>query len=677
MLVLVDRGRAEQLGRFVRTVLAIEPNTEVMTSALGFARAEPGSAIVLLPNVAEAAWMNQERPVLASRRLRVMLFCDEGTSAEVARKAPDFFHWTSHWMEAPQGAWPPAVQGLRAAERRGEPVAWVGGDLEGCFSEAFSGVEPVRQSASKPYLEMLDAFRNEERWIVVTDVDGAFRLRRVKWAIGESGRKGKLVLLEPKADPSGFAQVHARMMAPKEAEKRLAEAGAKHAGRLAAILDCEEEVVDLAVRLLRGGAPDAEVEGVWQDEAPRAGIFRLAEKYGVETPRAEVASFSIGDWLAAAEKAVEVGDAEVGEHWARKALETGERRADGLLVLARALVPRGALDEARLGLEEVIDKAAGEDKDNLMRRLRAYVFLSTINRARGDLKAARKAIDAALRISKRLSEADQDLLFPTLRYELAEVLWIQRDLKGAKKEAEIALSRATDVGDDGLIGDILDLVGRIRIAEHDYRAAKMAFEKALSLKRQKYGDDSVQVGNCLGMLGTIALLNGESGGNAVELLDAAVNIFRKNDDRRLMLFILRLGNALSDVGDIDRAEECFVEACNLMADSELSSSDTHVEALYQLAGIFTVQNRLGEAMERLEEARDIVTSQYRYGVLGAKVDENIARILLQTGKSEQGRILLDKAHRTFLRKLGPADVLTKHAADLLSRVAPPDHAPRK
>jgi tetratricopeptide (TPR) repeat protein len=344
VLVLVDGARPDRLGDLVRGLLATHPDLEVHTSAVALAKADNGALLILVPNPGHADWLNMERPVLAERALRVILFSDPQTSAHLARRAPDFFHWISHRIECPDGRPRFARNGLRAAlGARTRGVVWGGGDLEGCFAAALPGRELIRASASLGYEQMVEVARPRGRgWVAWTDVDDPLRLRRVRWASVEAGRRARMVLVEPAIEAPGFVPVHGRMMDLPEAQSTLAAAGAKHPGRLAALLDLEPEAVALAVELLRVGEDEAAIaETMRVANDPGTAIAASARARGLVLGAALQARVADEDvpaagtrdeveallhavrtgkarWDAAAKAALEAGDREVSEAWAAR-----------------------------------------------------------------------------------------------------------------------------------------------------------------------------------------------------------------------------------------------------------------------------------------------------------------------------------------------------------------------
>lgn len=442
VLVLIDQGKPAQFGTFVRTVLQLDERLEVLTTALGFTRVEAGSCIVLVPDPGESAWMNQERPILAQRRLRVLLYCDKPETVEIARGAPDFSHWISHWMEAPRGGWPPALHGLRAAANREIPIAWEGDDFEAAFAAAFGEVKRVTMSASMPYPELVQALQQQPEWIVLTDVDGPFRRRRVYWAMAESGRKGKLVVLQPKGQIDGFARVTSTPMRLKDAENQLTRAGATRAAKLAAILDCEAEAVEIAARLLSNGVGEDDCIAVWRNEDPGVALVKLAETRGVEVPKdapcvmrekGTGAGFVIKDLFTITREAIASGDIEVGERFLVQAISQNPNDADALTLRAGVLSMHGRAYEAIRMLETALSLLNKPDLGDAQRRIAIRLPLAI-----GDLNHAEQHIIEACQIMEQNPSHVASLEYARAINDLAKVLVARRKFEEARDKLEQA-----------------------------------------------------------------------------------------------------------------------------------------------------------------------------------------------------------------------------------------------
>ncbi|WP_245682832.1 tetratricopeptide repeat protein [Archangium gephyra] len=290
--MLVDHARLERLGELVRALLPIAPELEVHTEAYRMAEARPGSTLVLVPRAEDADWLNINRPLFAARALRVVLFCTREVTVALSRGAVDFLDWVSLRLECPTGPAPYAVAGLRCALAARVPgIVWTGGDLEASFAAARKGRTLRRISAARPYEELVAEAKAAGRreWLAWTDVDGDFRLRRVRWALAEARRRTRAILVEPAVRSPGWWEVHARVAEPAEACERLRSAGAKQPGRLAALVDLEPETIQLLGGLLERGVEEHFLEGeLLKSAAPGTAVGRLASEQGLVTEKEQV-----------------------------------------------------------------------------------------------------------------------------------------------------------------------------------------------------------------------------------------------------------------------------------------------------------------------------------------------------------------------------------------------------
>lgn len=103
LLILVDHARPERLRDLVLALLPTYPDVEVSTDVRAVYEVPEGAVMVLSPRAEDADWLNQQRPVFARRKLKVILWCDAETSVTLAQQAVDFFDWISHRHECPPG----------------------------------------------------------------------------------------------------------------------------------------------------------------------------------------------------------------------------------------------------------------------------------------------------------------------------------------------------------------------------------------------------------------------------------------------------------------------------------------------------------------------------------------------------------------------------------------------
>ncbi len=288
--MLVDHARPERLGELVRTLLPLAPELEVHTKPHRLVEARAGSTLVLVPRAEDADWLNLNRPLFASNALRVVLFCTREVSVALSRGAVDFLDWMSLRLECPPGPVPHAVAGLRCALAARVPgISWTAGDLEASFAAARPRRVLRRVSAARPYEELVAEAKagGHGDWLAWTEVDGEFRLRRVRWALAEARRRTRTLLVEPAVRSPGWWEVHGRMAGLGEARERLRQAGAQYPGRLAALVDLEPEAVELLCGLLeRGHGEQTLTDEILEGADPGAAVGRLATAQGLVTEKA-------------------------------------------------------------------------------------------------------------------------------------------------------------------------------------------------------------------------------------------------------------------------------------------------------------------------------------------------------------------------------------------------------
>ena len=444
MIVLIDRARPEHLGELVRHLVRERPETEVLTDAPSLVTVAEGSTVVLCVRAIDADWLNQERPVVHARSLRLVLFSDEETTLHLAREAVDFYDWISHCIECPSGPPAFAVRALRrAACARAAAVVWQGGDLEGTFAEALPGRTIARMTADQPYAALIELLRpNAKEWVAVTDLDRTTAVQRIKWAEAEAGRRGRLVLVDPAVAPALLPRVGARALTIEDGAERLRVAGVEGAARLAALLELEPRAIDDAAKLVSAGVGEAEVARLALREAdPGAALERLAGERGREVATEATSvndelntdargRFHLPNWPERVELAYRAGDLEVASRWAAGwRAANGGARATAALARVRLLEP--SIDEARaLVLEANREARDDRDEETRFELVRAEGLTRLFD---GDLWSASRLLTEALARAEKLDRdfIDQaelyDALIPSLiqtgRVEHAEQLW--------------------------------------------------------------------------------------------------------------------------------------------------------------------------------------------------------------------------------------------------------------
>jgi hypothetical protein len=373
VLTLVDRAAPARLREAYLRLRACTPATDVIIDARQLAELPPGTTVILALAPARSGedldWLNLNRPILADRRLNVVLWCELGMATLLAQRAPDLFDWISAWVDCPPAPVAHAVAEVRAAIRaRACGVAWDGSGLEDALATIRPG-RPVRRVWVTSYQSMLDALASRAPgWLVLEGVDTEFRLRRLRWAMAESGRRVIVFRrvghgFEKRAP--GWWAVDAAQVPIAEAVRDLTAEGGT--GRVAALTGLDPDACMHARFALRRGVPAERLEALLAAAAdPRAALRDLARQSGWTTAKV------------------------IREQAPRRTLVDTRRATAGDLTAA-CKVLEGAYEMARgTGDPTLIATSAAE---------LGYALLD-----RGEPQRARECLESASRTSEKLGE---------------------------------------------------------------------------------------------------------------------------------------------------------------------------------------------------------------------------------------------------------------------------------
>ncbi|WP_437897186.1 tetratricopeptide repeat protein [Sorangium sp. So ce124] len=700
VLVLIDQARPERLGSLVRALAVSEPDLFVHTDATQLARAPKGAVVVLVPDAAQAGWLNVERPILAERALRVILFSDAATSTALARKAPDFFHWISHRLECPRGPWPPVIWGIRAADERGWGMFWQEGDLDEAFAAALPASTRVRVSATAPYPALVEAIRAADgAWIEACEVDSFFELRRLRWALVEAGRREPLVtervVARGRAAMSGtgsmgLLEVDSRPMPLAQAIRELEAAGAEGAGRLAALLDFECDAVTTAVRLLEAGLPQARLDDVARAAGdPVQRLWPLCSAHGISPVRGVGTSllriniaprrdlrFSCEQliaerrWIGAARGAIADGDPIVAVHWAQRALAEERGNMDAARTLGVALADGGQLGRVREILREVFAESELKEHAELVDELVGVI--QSI-----DLSGARKQLEEALTLVDD-HDVEPSLEGANVLRELAQLQIAAGNLTGARtklEEASSLLTRTHGTEEHPRVAASLRDLARVLFAQGEVPRARELLEQALRIETKVHGDWHPRVAASLRELARTLFAQSDSRG-ARELLERALQIqlrvYGTGEHPGVADSLHHLARVLFAQGELPYARQLLEQELSIRTKIEGANAPEDISAsLESLSMVLLSQGNLGGAREALERALPIL--ERVHGTAGhpevAVMEGNLGAVLLALGETERGIALRRRAHETLRSQLGPDHPLTRDIGRSLPRSA--------
>ncbi|WP_437317187.1 tetratricopeptide repeat protein [Sorangium sp. So ce385] len=704
VLVLVDGARPERLGSLVRALAADEPELLVHADATQLARAPKGAAVVLVPDAAQAGWLNLERPILAERALRVILFSDAATSAALARKAPDFFHWISHRLECPPGPWPPAVWAIRAADERGWGIFWEEGDLDEAFAAALPASTRVRVSAAAPYAALVEAIRAAgNAWLEASEVDSSFELRRLRWALVEVGRRAPLVTervvargraVAPGAGPMGLLEVDSRRMPLAQAIQELEAAGAEGAGRLAAFLDLERGAVATAVKLLAAGLPQARLDDVARAAGdPMQRLWPLCSANGVSpvlsagtsllrtniAPRRDAAFLceklvSERRWLDAARGAIVSGDPIVAIHWAQRALAEDGGSVDAARALGVALAEGGHLGRAREILRDAVAQHRPAAEGELEGHAALVDDLAGVIQAM-DLSGARPQLEEALTLLDDRDVEPSPGDANALRWQ-AQRLVAAGNLTGARtklEEVSALLTRMLGTEEDPRVAASVRDLARVLFAQGKATRARELLEQALRIETKAHGDWHPRVANSLRDLSRILFAQSDLRG-ARELLERALDIqlrvYGTEEHPGIADSLHLLARVLFAQGDLSNAHQLLERELRIRTNVEGANTPKDISAsLASLSMVLLSQGNLAGAREALERAVPLLERVHGTAEHPevAVMEGNLGSVLLAMGETERGIALRRRAYETLRAQLGPDHPLTRDMERRLPR----------
>lgn len=295
------------IGELLRALLPFHPELDVYRDVRVLESLPMGSKLILVPRREDAWALNMARPILSRRELKVILACDREMSETLVNDAPDFFDWISIYTEWPEKPAPHAVHGIRhSVQVRAPGIVWLdreGSDPEGhlrglemVLEAALPGRQTVDIDPLAPFDQIVGRIRGAKAsWSCVRASDPRI-LRRMRWALMDAGRRAASIFIAKNMEGessvsrfspwvAGFAPVHSAIASFEESHGALAQVGAQHPGRLAALAGYEPEAISLCTTLLAHGEHESSLlEQLLAVEDPGALLARIAFDRGVLTP---------------------------------------------------------------------------------------------------------------------------------------------------------------------------------------------------------------------------------------------------------------------------------------------------------------------------------------------------------------------------------------------------------
>ena len=570
---IVDDARDAALPALLARLLEARPGLGVGTDPEALASAPRGTLQVLRPPASAGPFLAGEAAdLLASRRLRLVLWLPAAVAAALGRGVGAFLDRCARGFRCPD--LPPAhgVAGLAAAASS-PGVEWLGGPLAASLAAAFPRGRVVWASASQDYDHLVATVRTAGRaWICWTDLDGPYRVRQVRWALAEAGRRGRTVLVEPRVSSPGWWPVHGRTMDLEDAVDRIRHAGVVRPGLLAALTGCEPEAVDLLEALLEMRASEEEILSTLSGAGdPGAALATLAHTLGL---------FTLGD-VAARLVAPPVQRAFGGHREVRR-----ERRHTFTAVQERV-----QSQEAGIPLELVGHWAAAS---------RLPLPKGTLDWSIGPEAAF--LVEVALRAGLATAEGWRAAADAALRLGDPHV---------ASRFAETAL--AVGASDPVTRSRILFTQGRAAFRDSRFPEAERLLERALELQREALGPVHPETGKTLHALG-LAQARQRRYREALKAHSHALAVLRRHlpeDHPDIAVIQHGIGQVLIHLGRYEEATRAYHRALAIEEKALGPDHPSTASTLHAIGQTLVRQGRYAEALDAFR--RDLSITERALG----------------------------------------------------------------
>jgi len=251
-LILLDAAQPAALRPLVRALIELDGDTRVCLDVGPLTALPEGSLVLLRLRLADAVWLNLNRPLFARLRLRVVLWSEPGVTPQLHELAPDFFDWISHIVVCPDLVPEFVATGLRVAPPF-PGVVWRGPlDPEQAIAVVFPGAGCQRRTWSRRYADILAALRDADPgWLVWDGLPNTRACQRLRFASREVGRGDlRCIIVDPPMQPPGFWPIDTHQTEWEVAAHKLAEdPHDPAASRLAALSGLEPATLDGFVAL--------------------------------------------------------------------------------------------------------------------------------------------------------------------------------------------------------------------------------------------------------------------------------------------------------------------------------------------------------------------------------------------------------------------------------------------
>jgi tetratricopeptide (TPR) repeat protein len=615
VLTLVDNAAPSRLREAYLRLRARDPATDVIVDVRRLAELPLGATAILAlassMSSDDLEWLNLNRPILSDRRLSVVLWCEGGAAAALSQHAPDFFDWISARVDCPPAPAAHAVANVkRAICARASGIAWDGPGLEDTLA-AIRPSRPIRRVLVASYQSMFDALTSRERgWLFLEGIETAFHLRRLRWAMVETGRRLIVFRRAFGQTAPGWWNVHARHVPIIEAVHAITAVGG--AGRLAALTGLDPDACAYVRSALGRGCAAAYLEELLATASePRMALQNFATQLGLTVENGMTVHEGNDDWVLDA---------------------LSKRPSDpGLWTAIGAIATADEDPEVAIRWLTEALRLLPDDRSSL--RITSYLLRGTAHHSAGDVVSAREDFEHAYSIASFRGDTPS---ITTLELILAYALLEQGQASRARELLESALGRGVELGDEGKTAELRERLAKALLAQGDLGGARLQLERVLSIKQRIIAADDPTIADTLSMMGIVLTTQGDMEG-ARPYLERSLEIterLRGADHPSIVVTLRTMAEVHRATGDLKSARAHLERALALQR--AVSGSDEHPEfanTLVALARVIAADGDLDGAQAMLERA--LATQQLVFGddgqLAGAKARRALADVLAAKG----------------------------------------------
>jgi tetratricopeptide (TPR) repeat protein len=661
VLTLVDHAAPSRLREAYLRLRARDPETDLIVDVQRLAELSPGTTVILAmtPSISTDAldWLNLNRPLVADRRLNIVLWCESNAAAVLARGAPDFFDWISARVDCPPAPAAFAVADVKAAIRARAPgIAWAGPGLEETLAAVRPG-RPIRRVAVASYQSMIDALTaREPGWLFLEGIDTEFHLRRLRWAMAETGRRVMVFRNAIACTHSDWWTVQAAHAPITDTIHNVIAAGGS--GRVVALTGLDPVACTSVVYLLQQGLKAAELENMMAATAqPRDALEDLARP--LSRARLDTIAKKSAPWMSAALQHALLSAAKhvtANDNWLVSILREQPLDAERWQALGKRALDLGDASIAIRWLDIALQSISDTDPP----QLRIFINLQRgqAHYNSGDLAAARAILEQSH--SSALQMRSSSLIASSAAI-LAETLLELGEPQLAREYLKLAL-RSDNEPDARRIAILLEALAATLTAPPTtpqyLDIARQYVEQALSIRHTFLpSDENFHIAASLRLLGTILLAQGHPDDARRHLqhsLELNERLFGPQHPE-IAITLRTLARAQRDTGDLVGArvhiERALAIQGTFLGERHLETADM----LLILSSLLAAAGEMTDAQATLERALSI--QQKAFGgdgqLPGATTRRELAKVLAAkgdlTGAIENLQLALATQHQILER----------------------------